>query len=179
MLRVMKSKFVVLLLILLSMGTMVNVHSQERKRGTYRVWIEPMNGGSKILGTLTKLGDSSITVRYWKEDKVEEVPVVQIEKLKFRRKGGVGKGAAIGGGIGVATGLISGYAQGDDTPNPDAWIDFSSSAEEKAAGGAFFFGTLGAVAGSVVGSLKKRFLIIGQQSNYENLKPELFEYLAD
>ncbi len=167
-----------MLLIILFIGSKVYSQSQQRKRGTYRVWIKKMNSDRKILGTLTKLGDSSITVRYWKEDKVEEVPVVQIEKLKFRRKGAVGKGAAIGGGIGVATGLISGYAQGDDTPNPDAWIDFSASAEEKAAGGAFFFGTLGAVAGSVVGSLKKRFVIIGQQSNYEALRPELIEYIA-
>jgi hypothetical protein len=174
----MKSKCVFMLLIFLSIGTRDYAQSQQRKRGTYRVWIEKMNDEQKVLGTLMKLGDSSITVRYWKEDRVEEVPVVQIEKLKFRRKGGVGKGAAIGGGIGVVTGLISGYAQGDDTPNPDAWIDFSSTAEEKAAGGAFFFGTLGAIAGSVVGSLKKKFLILGQQSKYEALRPELIEYLA-
>ena len=118
-------------------------------------------------------------MQYWEEAKVEEIPVSQIEKIKFRRKGGVGKGAAIGGGIGIVVGLISGYADGDDTPEPDVWFDFSATAEEKAAGSAIVLGTIGAISGSIVGSLKKKFIIRGEQDNYEAVKNELIKYLAE
>jgi hypothetical protein len=154
------------------------IDCQNNRKKTFKVWVEFRENQNKVMGRLRALNDSSIVVQPWKGEQLEEIRVSEIEKLKFRRKGSVGKGAAIGGGIGVATGLIMGTAAGDDTPDPDAWIDFSSTAEEKATGGAMLLGPLGAIVGSVVGSLKKRFLINGQQVKYEVAKPELIEYLA-
>ena len=152
-------------------------NAQNQKGRTYKVWVELSQKGQKHKGQLLQLKDSSIVVQYWQEEKVIEIPVDEIKKLKFRRKGAIGLGAGIGAGAGILAGAIAGMADGDDPP-PETWFEFSSTAEEKATGGAITLGILGAATGSVIGSIKKKFAINGAQENYTKMKPDLNKYVS-
>lgn len=154
------------------------VNAQNKKGRTYKIWVELSQKGQKHKGQLLKLKDSSIVIQYWQEEKVLEIPVTEIDKLKFRKKGAIGIGAGIGAGAGILAGIISGIASGDDPPS-DTWFDFSSTAEEKATGGAITLGVLGAATGSVIGSLKKKFTINGTQENYTRIRPDLNKFLSN
>lgn len=173
----MKTK-VIIIMVLLSASFLHLNFGQQRKSKTFKVWVDLADTERKIMGRILELRDSSILVQHWKEEKVEEIAVSQIEKLKFRRKGAVGKGAGIGAGIGILTGFVLGQAEGDDTPNPQAWFDFSMTADEKSAVYAPGLGVLGAATGAVVGALKKKYTVDSDQSRYESLKLELSKYLA-
>ncbi len=151
--------------------------AQNKKARTYKIWVELSQKNLQYKGHLIQLKDSSIVIQYWQEEKTLEIPVKGIHKLKFRKKGAIGMGAGIGAGAGILTGVISGMAAGDDPP-PETWFEFSSTAEEKAAGGAITLGILGAATGSVIGSLKKKFTIDGIQANYIRIKPDLNKYLG-
>lgn len=152
--------------------------AQNEKRRTYKIWVELSQKGEKHKGQLLQLKDSTIVIQYWQEEKVIEIPVNKIYKLKFRKKGAIGMGAGIGAGAGILAGLIVGMADGDDPP-PETWFDFSSTAEEKAAGGAITLGVLGAATGTVIGSIKKKFTINRTQENYAKMKPDLHKYLSN
>jgi hypothetical protein len=152
-------------------------YAQREKKRNYKIWIESNVKDIKYKGRLIKLKDSSIVISFL-EDKILEIPVKEIDKLKFRRKGAIGKGAGIGAATGVIVGIISGLADGDDPP-PEFFFEFSYTAEEKAGGAAVSLGILGAATGSVIGSLKKKFKINGLQENYNRLRPELIKYQSD
>lgn len=168
----------IFLAFLVFMSSLYFGNAQNQKGRTYKIWVELSQKGQKQKGQLLQLKDSSIVIQYWQEEKVIEIPVNEINKLKFRKKGAVGMGAGIGAGAGILAGLIAGIADGDDPPS-ESWIDFSSTAEEKAAGGAITLGILGAATGSVIGSIKKKFTISGTQENYAKIKPELNKYLSN
>ena len=173
----MKAK-VILMMVLLSASFLNLNFGQQSKSKTFKVWVEIADVERKVMGQLLELRDSSVLIQHWKEEKVEEIAVSQIEKLKFRRKGAVGKGAGIGAGIGLLSGLLLGQAEGDDEPNPQAWIDFSMSADEKSAVYAPGLGALGAATGAVIGALKKKYTVNSDQTRYESIKSELSKYLA-
>lgn len=154
------------------------VNAQNKKGRTYKIWVELRETDQKYKGQLLKLKDSAIVIRYWQEEETLEIPIKKIKKLKFRRKGAIGMGAGIGAGTGIVVGIISGAIAGDDPPS-ESWFDISSTAEEKSAGGAVTLGVLGAAAGSVIGSIKKKFTINGTQKNYMKIRPDLNKFLSD
>ena len=149
-------------------------YGQKKKRGTYKLWVERMDR-EPVEGRLLELKDSVILVGWWGDtETVEEIPVREVKRMKFRRKGAIGKGAAIGAGAGLLLGAISGFADGDDEPG---W--FSMTAEEKSVGSAILLTPVGAAVGAVVGSARKKFVIEGKQDNYEKLKTEMAAYLPN
>lgn len=173
----MKTNFI-LITFLAFMANIFFGHAQHKKSRTYKIWVELSQKGQKHKGQLLQLKDSSIVIQYWQEEKVLEIPVSEIDKLKFRKKGAIGIGAGIGAGAGILAGIISGVASGDDEPS-ETWFDFSSTAEEKATGGAITLGILGAATGSVIGSIKKKFSINGTQEIYTKMKPDLNKFLSN
>lgn len=173
----MKTKLIVLSL-LVFITSLYFVNAQNKKGRTYKIWVELSEKDQKYKGQLLTLKDSSIVIRYGQEEETLEIPVKEIDKLKFRKKGAIGMGAGIGAGAGIVVGIISGAVAGDDPPS-ETWFDFSSTAEEKSAGGAITLGVLGAATGSVIGSLKKKFTINGTQENYMRIRPDLNKFLSD
>jgi len=148
-------------------------YAQKKKKGTYKLWVERINR-EPVEGRLLELKDSTVLVGWWETGTVEEIQVKEVKRMKFRRKGAIGKGAAIGAGAGLALGLITGFASGDDEPG---W--FSMTAEEKSVGSAVLLTPVGAAVGAVVGSARKKFVIEGKQDNYEKLKTEMAAYLPN
>lgn len=83
--------------------------------------------------------------------------------VDVRRARGAGEGFLIAGGLGVAVGVVLGFADGDDPPCADtAWLCFRFSAGEKATLGGIAFGSLGGLIGLVVGAVR------GSQFVYDN-----------
>ena len=80
--------------------------------------------------------------------------------LDRRHLRGAAEGFGIGGGIGVAGGVVLGLASGDDPPCEDGrWCLFNMSAGEKAVFGGIVFGMLGGVIGLASGALRgSRFI---------------------
>lgn len=169
---------VISILVMLVFATGNYGYCQKEYTRSYKVWVKLKQKNSKIMGRLVELRDTTIVVQNWNDSISQEIPIGKIDKLKFRRKGAIGMGAGIGTGAGILIGLVSGYADGDDTPNPDAWFDFSLTAEEKATGGAIGLGILGGAVGSVIGSLKKNFVIDGILQNYTDIRPDLNKYVV-
>lgn len=158
-------------------ASFINLSSGQTKTKIYKVWVQLADSDRKVMGRLMELKDTSIVVLNWKEEKIEDFGVSQIEKLKFRRKGSVGRGAAIGGAAGIVAGFIVGQAEGDDDPS-DYFLDWSMTAEEKGVMYAPGFATAGALIGGIVGALKKKFIIDSSQVKYDLIKPELTKFLA-
>ena len=148
-------------------------YAQKKKKGTYKLWVERM-GREPVEGRLLELKDSSVLVGWWDSETVEEIPIAEVKRMKFRRKGAIGKWTVIGAGTGLALGAILGYADGDDEPG---W--FSSTAEEKSLGAAVLLTPVGAAVGAVVGSTRKKFPIDGRQEAYERQKSEMNAYAAN
>ena len=146
---------------------------QNKKSKVFKVWVELLDSDVNYVGILLELKDSSVVVQNWNEEKVMEIPVQRIYRLKFRRTGAIGKGAAIGGIAGLVTGYLIGYSNGDD---PEDYF-FAMSAESKGAYSAFGIGMVGAAAGTVVGALKKKFSVRGSQQQYETVRTDLRKYL--
>lgn len=144
--------------------------SQDRPK-TYKVWVELKNKQIS-QGYLIQLADSVIGIVDRKCIDSISYKVSEIEQLKFRRKGRVGKSIGIGAGAGLILGAIGGYSSGDDEPG---FIAFS--AEDKAV----FSGTMalpiGAGVGAIIGVVKKKFLIEGDVGNYKKYRTELNKYI--
>lgn len=147
--------------------------SRARKIRIYKSTVIETNG-KLVEGYLSRVTTDSIYIQPFSTSLSENYVLSpeQVQSMKFKRKGRVGKGALIGLGAGAIFGTVFGFASGDDNPDQD-WI-FAMTAEEKAAGGAIVYGVLGAVAGTLIGTLtKKTFLIEGKKekfhSNYNRL----------
>jgi hypothetical protein len=96
----------------------------------------------------------------------------EIDHIKIKRKGAVGRGALTGGLIGLGTGLIIGLVEGDD--EPDTW--FSYTAGEKAVMYGAALGIAGGLIGAVIGAIAtKKFIIKGSPSALKELNITLLE----
>ncbi len=122
------------------------------------------------------------------------IPAENIQSFTIKRKKSVLKGALLGFGIGAVTGVIIGFASGDDpiAPYPDPADDFlglgslsagiqnafAMTAGEKAVAGGAGLGVTGAIVGTVVGALvKKKFIINGKKEKFRDLQAELMTRL--
>src|SRR5204863_9953675 len=98
------------------------------------------------------------------------------------------KGELIELGNDVVSGVIMGYAYGDDSVAPykgtfaDVFIalgnSFAMTAEEKAVADGIALGLTGAITGFVIGKLaKKKFIIGGKKEVYRDLQGDLMKRL--
>ena len=88
--------------------------------------------------------------------------MANINTIKIRRRGAVGKGAGIGLLAGAGLGIISGYASGDD---PQGFL--SSSKEDKAVFLGVSLGLLGSGLGAVIGTTREKIVINGGINAYK------------
>jgi len=173
-------KIILSAIVLLCSLNVLFAQEPNKKNKAYKVWVSKLDNSKVVKGTLLEANDESLIIIGKKKT---EIMVKDIHKIKIRRKGKVGKGAAIGAGVGVATGLVIGFASGDD---PDKTVDGGwlfgtytvegTSAGEKAAYWAVGLGIAGTVVGAVVGSKKETFLINGDSGNYQMHFDEIQTY---
>lgn len=165
-------KLIALVVMILNMNF---IYTQEKvqKVKNYKTWIT-LNDESEIHGILYQLKDSSIVVTNTKTDGTQEIDIKDIQKIKIRRKNSIGRGAVIGGVSGLVVGGIVGYMNGDD---PDGISLFKMSAEGKAVSSGILFMPLGAGTGILIGTIKKKFDINGNVSNYNKNIQQLRKYV--
>lgn len=125
---------------------------------------------SDIVFNISEQGNS-----FTKRNKVLTLQnVTNIEQLKIRRKGSVGKGMLIGAGIGFFVGGVLGLAH-----IPDYGILVTLSAEENAAAGGVVFSIPGLVIGGLIGSLRVKIPIHKNQQQYEQYKKLIARYASN
>ena len=154
-------------------------------------WLYSVNVNELTLVPATKNG-----LKSWHNDslilnKTYTFSPEQINNITLGKKNADIKGILIGLGIGTLTGIISGYISGDDpvytAPGNDPITRFavalhnlsSMTAGEKASINALFFGTAGALVGSIISLVvKKKFIIGGKKEKLRDLQTELMQRLA-
>ena len=142
------------------------LHSQdkEKKGKVYVVWVTKMDG-SEEKGFFYEANEDGIAINKSKtlnESNLILVEVANINTIKIRRRGAVGKGAGIGLLAGAGLGIISGYASGDD---PQGFL--SSSKEDKAVFLGVSLGLLGSGLGAVIGTTREKIVINGGINAYK------------
>lgn len=154
---------------------------KEEKNRIYKTWISLINSSDKVKGVFYDVQDSSITVsnsasvKDYSEGKFElsYINYKTIDVVKTRVMNKVGKGAAIGMGIGFITGVLIGIISGDDNPEE---VVFPTSAGQKALSGGIFLAIGGAGIGALVGSIKIKIPINGNPGNFNRSKSRLKKY---
>jgi hypothetical protein len=148
-------------------------------------WIYLKDNPQPLKGVILETNDSTIqfiSSAFLVKNKAvspytsETIPVSGIDKIKFRKKGSVGRGMIVGALGGVMAGAITGFIEGDDVCEPGSWCIFQFSAGDKAV----IYGTLlavpGTALGAILGSSRNTVYINGGQSLYFNSRNELKAY---
>ena len=116
------------------------------------------------------------------------IPAENIQSFTMKRKNSVLRGALIGFGVGALTGVIIGFASGDD-PLMETSSDwgitstinnaFAMTAGEKALGAGIALGTTGAIVGMIIGAVvKKKFIIGGKKQKFVDMQSRLMMKLV-
>jgi hypothetical protein len=142
---------------------------QFQKDSSYKTWITLSPDQSKLKGFLYEKNDSSVIIREgfknFREMASQEItyddllnlpldyssiPITNIDKMKARKKGRVGRGVFIGALTGFAVGGLIGAISGDDPP--DTYM--ALTAGEKALILGMPLAAVGAGVGGLLGSFK-------------------------
>ena len=154
-----------------------------------------------IKGTLFNVSDNEIIMRYnvrvansknlVKEDQM--ISAENINTISFRRKNSGLRGALIGLGVGALTGVIIGFASGDDPIEEYPQYDplglntiaisisnsFAMTAGEKAVAGGIALGAGGALVGAIIGAVAhKKFTIGGKKEKFHDLQAKLMQRIV-
>lgn len=127
----------------------------------YNVWITSVHDDSVAKGYLYSADSDELIVidnTEFDTSSLRHIDPKNIKTIKIRRKGRMGRGALIGGGAGVLTGVIIGGVNDADQISQGGLM----------MGSAVFFGAIGAGVGLMVGSHKKKMEISGNIETYEN-----------
>lgn len=151
------------------------------RKGTYNCWIySDCAFNYKVRrGYIHSTGDSDIVFKisasgntfYAKDWLLSHCHVPNIEKIKLRRKGSVGKGILVGAGVGFLFGGILGFAG-----IPDYGIFESLPPEENAMAGGLVFSFPGMIIGGIAGSFRIKIPINNNQFQYEKRKKVIAGY---
>lgn len=172
-------KFYLIAIIVLCFLYSLNAQDSIQPKKIYNTWISLNSAPFNIKAVLYETKDSSISVSssVVKQDystgnfEISNLHINEIETIKIRRKGSVGRGVWIGALAGCALGGIIGLASGDDPPGI-----MSFSAEDKAILGGFTGTFFGGGIGAIMGIIKVEIPINGSISNYNNQKNKLRKY---
>ena len=145
--------------------TLATANAQKVK--TYKIWVTLVNQ-EEIKGTLFAADEDTLVILGEDLTQIKFTPG-NIREIKLRRVGKGGKGAWIGAVSGALVLGVAGLASGDD-----GWVP----AEAVAVGGAFFGGSIGAVAGALIASSRERYIINGDRNTYNSLLPMLQKYAS-
>ena len=176
------------------------INQDVRKKRIYKTWVNKIDK-NKLYGLLYKVEDSLLRISDYRSLQTlarsdrdntiqfdinqfmyQDVYAQEIEIIKFRNKGNKKRGFLIGTGLGVLTGIVIGFVEGDDPP-PDPsqgyWFNFSwgpSTTEEKATLYGLGLGLLGLGIGGIVGSTKIKIPINGNVRWFKSNLPSLKKY---
>lgn len=146
-----------------------------REKRKYKAWVHLHDATTPVTGFLLMATDSSILLSK-KADvsnpgTIMELPTSQINKIKLSSRGKLGRSVAAGAAIGAGSGLILGFASGDDQ---EGFLTFSK--EEKAIISGIMLGLMGAMIGLFVGLKKKIIYLNGSAEKYRLYRPLLNRY---
>ena len=136
-----------------------------QKVKTFKAWVTLLDK-TNIRGTLYAANQDQFVILGEDLAQLEFVPE-NIQAIKVRRRGKVGKGAWIGALSGAVVGGVAGLTGGD--------VGFMA-AEAIGAGYALLGATIGALAGVAIGSAKEEFIINGDRNIYKSFLPILLQY---
>jgi len=178
-------------LVIITLGMAGTVHAQEttKKIRLYKSWVKKTDSKTRLVGILYQVEDNKLRISHSFNQEIydlnqfhyQDVYAHEINEVKLRRKGGIGRGVLIGFVSGFATGALIGLVSGNDPPcaHPPrnsgfggalgyAFCEgFRMTAAEKAIGGGISLGLLGGIVGAVVGSLKIKIPINGSQEKFK------------
>lgn len=134
--------------------------------------------GSKVKGYLHSVQNDVLYLNESQYDsKPFEVKMDQVKTISVRKKGGVGRGAAVGALSGALLGYIIGYAtyQKPDCLSTSIFC-FDFGPGYSAISGMSIGMLIGGGIGALAGGSSKTFEINGKQESFELIKPEIAEY---
>lgn len=149
----MKTKLILSMILWSVMAFHSNCLSQSKKTKVYKAILSTKMQTKKMEGILQEVRDSSIIII--SNNQEIEIQATEIQEIKIRRVGDAGRGALIGGMVGLGLGTITGFVSGDDEPGIMAL-----SAEDKAAILGIGLGVLGAGIGAMAGVSDKESITI-------------------
>jgi hypothetical protein len=153
----------------------LNAQDTIQKINIYRTWVSLNSEPFNIKGVLYEIKDSSILVsssvviRDYSTDRfgMINLHINDIETIKTRKNGNIGKGVLIGAITGFAVGGFIGLLSGNDPPCPSgSWFCLRYSAGEKALMAGIPLAVCGAGIGALIGSIKVTIPINGSINNY-------------
>ncbi len=159
------------------------------KQKSFNAFVRTMDN-KLIKGKFYAINDSQVLVEK-STKKLLPIPAENIRSFTLKRKNVVLKSALIGFGAGALTGIIVGYASGDDPVIQYAGNDvfsafgaslnnaFAMTAGQKAAAAGIGLGLSGAIIGTIIGVLaKKKFIIGGKKERFHDLQSEIMMKLV-
>lgn len=199
-----------IIILTLFFSTNVIAQSNNSSKSKFRIWMEPTSSASSdyvstkglnpypsydsflnkqlALNGLLQLDPSSILVSSSKFASPLEIPIENIESLRFRKKGATGKGILIGAAAGFLTGMIAQRSYSPDPPkaNYTTFVEAFTASLGHNFGTAIgkvmitgLFTTSGAVIGGIIGGSKKKIRISGRKKSYRQQKKLLEKYLMN
>ncbi|MGB5317416.1 hypothetical protein [Eudoraea sp.] len=159
------------ILLLYSMG--VQAQKTTKKVKLHKVWIS-LTDSSKVKGVLYSADKNAIKIaKNYSMDvsNLTSINYQNLDILKIRRKGKVGKGAWIGALSGVGAGIIIGLIDGDDELG---WFSFTK--EEKALASGIYLGAVGTGIGALIATKKEKIAINGDNQKYEKMLKTIQSY---
>jgi len=158
----------VIILILSFHSIIAQTPEQMMKKKSYRTWVTPIDGSSKIKGYLSEIGDSLTIISDYPNYERQHIYINDVKEVKFRKDGKIGWGIFQGALTGLIIGGIIGFSEGSDTRG-----FIRLTAAEKAT----FYGTTlaipGAIIGGIIGAAKIKIPIT---NNTKNPKAKLKRY---
>ncbi len=165
--------------------------AEVKKQKTFIVLVKTMDSKS-TKGNLATINQGQLVLNSFSEQQF--INAENIKSFTLKRKNSVLKGALIGLGVGALTGVIIGFASGDDPvmsypdPNDDFFglgtfataihNAFAMTAGQKAAAGGLLMGTSSAIVGTIIGAVaRKKFIIGGKKEKFYDLQSELMTKL--
>jgi len=164
-------------------------NEQEKKKEKKFIATIKSIDGTVTKGEITGINENSIHIK-----NLSPYSFNQVQTISVKRKNSVLRGALIGLGAGVVSGVIIGLASGSDKEQPYYSYDqdptglgnlfvaiensFAMSAGEKALYGGIGMGVTGAITGAIIGAVaKKKFIIGGKKEKYRDLNDHLMKRL--
>jgi len=181
--------FNMLLIFILGIAGTVYAQKTSPKNRLYKTWIKKTNSKTRLVGVLYQVEDGKLQISENNFDH-QVIYAHEIDKIKLRRQGSIGRGVMIGILSGFATGVLIGLMSGNDPPcaRPPrnsgfggalgyaVCSSFRMSAAEKALGAGVSLGLVGGIVGAVVGSLQIKIPINGSSEKFKANKIRLKGY---
>lgn len=150
-------------------------NTPEKKKKTYIVWVKPIDNTSTIKGYLSEVGDMLVVTPIKKNQTDHRIKLDQVNYLKFRKKGKIGKGLLIGGISGLGIGALVGLATHKSSSSSDSF-SINLGPEFSVLGGGIVGAISGLIIGRIVGGKKITIPIQGSKKSIQAQKEELLKY---